>query len=881
VKLKSDQRLRDPKAPPREPAAPAGGTRVVVDGKFFRLGSARFYVKGFSYGPFAPNSAGDHLPERKQLRADLAQLRDLGANVIRLYSAPTPQVLDDLLEFGVQSLVDVPWEKHRCFFEDWSARETARKSVADAAKLVGNHPAVFALSVVNEIPNDVVRFYGHPRVEEFLCELNDSVKQLAPACLTTFANFPTTEFFQPEGFDFCCFNVYLHSANRLGAYLDRLQHIAGDRPLVLGEFGLDSVQEGERAQAALLVEHIHTVFQHGLAGSVIFSFTDEWFTGGRLLDQWGFGVTRADRSPKPAAVAVKQAWQQAPFATEGSAPKVSIVVCAYNAARTLPECLRSLGQIDYPDYEMILVDDGSKDETPRIAEQFPQVIYMRQPNRGLSVARNVGAERATGAIIAYTDADCVVDPDWLRCLVQAMDVQQAEAIGGPNITPHTDGWSAQCVAVSPGNPSHVMLDDCHAEHIPGCNMAFRRETLMRLGGFDPQYRQAGDDVDMCWRLLDEGGSIGYASGGFVWHHRRETVGAYLKQQIGYGKAEALLHFKHPQRFSVAGRCSWHGRIYGSGAAGLPIIPERIYYGPFGLAPFQVIYRHNHYGLWACVTWLEWHVLAAFFLALGFLFWPLWIIPAAMWSATLAVTINAALEAPLPKGAPWWCRPLVAVLHIIQPVIREWRRVTYDLSLWRPRLSAEYLDVSHPAKEIDSRTHDLYWMSSNGLGREKLLAKLVEESRDQHWLGVFTHAWAAWDLKLVGDLWHTIHIYTATEELGENKRFTRARCIVQPTLVNRVMSVAALIWSAAALTTRHPWALAIALAAAGVALFQNLRSRRQCLRAATSLVARAGENAGLTPVAPNGQVLAAPSAEPPPAQWPKECAPSPLAGAAAD
>jgi glycosyltransferase involved in cell wall biosynthesis len=867
-------------APFGESAARGSGTKVVVDGKFFRLGSARFYVKGFSYGPFAANSSGDALPERTQLRRDLAQLRELGANVVRLYSAPTAQLLDDFLEFGVYALIDVPWEKHRCFFEDWSAREAARESVEKTAHSLGNHPAVFAISVVNEIPNDVVRFYGHPRVEAFLSELNDSVKQLAPECLTTFANYPTTEFFQPEGFDFCCFNVYLHSANRLGAYLDRLQHIAGDRPLILGEFGLDSVQEGERAQAALLAEHVHTVFEHGLAGSVIFSFTDEWFTGGRLLDQWGFGVTRADRTPKLAAGAIKSVWEQAPFATDGETPNVSVVVCAYNAARTLPECLKSLGRIDYPNYEVILVDDGSRDETPQIARQFPQVIYVRQPNRGLSVARNVGAERASGSIVAYTDADCVVDPDWLRCLVQAMNSQHVDAIGGPNITPHTDGWSAQCVAVSPGNPSHVMLDDCRAEHIPGCNMAFRRETLLRLGGFDPQYRQAGDDVDMCWRLLDEGGSIGYASGGFVWHHRRETVGAYLKQQIGYGKAEALLHFKHPQRFSLVGRCSWHGRIYGSGTAGLPIIPERIYYGPFGLAPFQVIYRHNHYGLWACVTWLEWHFTAAFFLALGFLFWPLWIIPAAMWSATLAVTINAALEAPLPKEVPWWCRPLVAVLHVIQPALREWRRVTYDLSLWRPKLPDDYLKVSHSAKEIDSRTHDLYWTSSNGLGRENLLGKMVQESRDQNWLGVFSNAWAAWDLKLVGDLWYTILIYTATEELGDNKRFTRARCIVQPTLVNRVISVTSLIWSAAALMTRHPWALAIAIAASGVALVQNLRSRRQCLRAATSLMARAGEKAELTPVNPEGNVPFA--ANTPPAEPASvEYALSPLAGIAAD
>jgi glycosyltransferase involved in cell wall biosynthesis len=866
-------------APHSAPDSRSG--RVQVNGKHFRLDGRRFYLKGYSYGPFAPNSQGEPLPERDQLRADLEVLRSLGANTLRFYSAPSAEVLDNLLEYDIRAVVDVPWEKHRCFFEDWSAREAAANSVASTARAVGDHPAMLAISIVNEIPNDVVRFYGHARIEKFLCELSDSAKQICPDCLTTFANYPTTEFFQPEAFDYCSFNVYLHDLGKLGAYLDRLQHIAGDRPLVLSEFGLDSVREGQLAQSELLASHVRTVFQHGVAGSIIFSFTDEWFTGGRLLDQWGFGVTRADRTLKPAAEAVRDEWARVPFTKGEALPKVSVVVCAYNAARTLPECLRSLGEIDYPEYEVILVDDGSKDHTPEIAAEFPQVRYIRQVNRGLSVARNVGAEHATGEIIAYTDADCVADPDWLRCLVQAMQNQQVDAIGGPNITPHSDGWSAQCVAASPGNPSHVMLDDCRAEHIPGCNMAFRRDVLMKLGGFDPQYRQAGDDVDMCWRLLDEGGSIGYAPGGFVWHHRRETVAAYLKQQIGYGKAEALLHFKHPQRFSVAGHCSWHGRIYGSGTAGLPVVPERIFYGPFGFAPYQVVYRHNHYGMWACVTWLEWHIFAAFFLALGFLFWPLWVITALMWGTTFAVTINAAREAKLPNNAPWWSRPLVAVLHLIQPAIREWRRVTYDLSLWRPELSSEYLRTSHQVKMIDSRTHDLYWDSRTGLGRERLLVRLTRESRDLDWLGVLGNAWAAWDVKLVGDLWHTLHIYTVTEELGNNRRFTRARCIAQPTLVNYVLSTASVVWSVAALISLSYGALAIGCAVSIVSLVQNVRSRRQCLAAATSLVAHAGEQAELTPAGLETESTPADASIKPELQENSspDCALSPLAGIA--
>ena len=551
-------------------------------------------------------------------------------------------------------------------------------------------------------------------------------------------------------------------------------------------------------------------------------------------------------------MALRDAWQEAPFAERGDLPRVSVVVCAYNAASTLRECLMSLSRVDYPDYEVVLVDDGSQDDTPQIAAEFPQVRYIRQTNRGLSFARNVGARHALGEVIAYTDADCVADEDWLRCLLQAMRDQGVPAIGGPNITPHSDGWSAHCVAASPGNPSHVMFDDRYAEHIPGCNMAFRREALMTLGGFDHQYRAAGDDVDFCWRLLDQGGAIGYAPGGFVWHHRRQNVRAYLKQQIGYGRAEALLHFMHPHRFSLFGRCSWHGRIYGSGSTGLPLVPERIYYGAFGFAPFQAVYRHNEYGTWACVTWLEWHAIALFFFALGFLFSPLFLISCAMWSGSLALAVYAARTAALPNGSPWWCRPLVGILHLVQPPVRAWYRVTYDLRLWRPRLLPSYYDVKQGAKVISPHVRDLYWRSDRGFGRETLLQQIVEEAKGLGWLGVFNNAWASWDVKLVGDLWHTLHVQTATEELGGKKRFTRARITAQPTLVNRAVSFASLIWTAAALLSLQPLALGLALLASAGALMQNIRSRRGCLAAATALVARAGERTELVPVDASGQ-----------------------------
>src|SRR5436190_1116459 len=95
-----------------------GDSRVRIDGRLFRIDDRDWYVKGFTYGPFAPNRAGHHLPERHNLLADFAQMRGLGCGAIRLYHAPPREFLDDALAHGIRVLLDVPWEKHRCFFED-------------------------------------------------------------------------------------------------------------------------------------------------------------------------------------------------------------------------------------------------------------------------------------------------------------------------------------------------------------------------------------------------------------------------------------------------------------------------------------------------------------------------------------------------------------------------------------------------------------------------------------------------------------------------------------------------------------------------------------------------------------------------------------------
>ena len=120
---------------------------------------------------------------------------------------------------------------------------------------------------------------------------------------------------------------------------------------------------------------------------------------------------------------------------------------------------------------------------------------------------------ARGEIIAYTDSDCVVDPHWLTLMMRSMVENNFDGCGGPNYAPHEDGWIEASCAASPGAPCHVLVAEDRAEHLAGCNMVFSKAALAKIGGFDAQFRTAGDDVDICWRMLDAGFKLGILAGG--------------------------------------------------------------------------------------------------------------------------------------------------------------------------------------------------------------------------------------------------------------------------------------------------------------------------------------------------------------------------------
>jgi len=747
--------------------------RPVVDGRFFRLGGRKFHVKGLTYGPFAPNDHSEMFPSRDQTARDFQQIRELGANLLRVYYPPPPWLLDLAEEHALKLLIDIPWAKHLCFLDTQKAKAEARETVRRVVKDCGRHPAVFACSVVNEIPAEIVRWSGVRNVTDFIEELIDVAKEEDPDCLCTFASFPPTEFLRPRNIDFVCFNVYLHQRKPFEGYLARLQMLADDKPLLLGEFGIDSLREGEEHKREILSWHIESVFRGGLAGAIIFSFTDDWFRGGQQIVDWAFGLTTRARKLKPSFWAVRDMFQAAPYFSLPRVPKVSVVVASFNGARTLKACLDSLSSLNYPDYEVILVDDGSTDDTPGIARSFPSVRCLRQDNHGLSVARNTGIAAATGEIVAFTDSDCRADEDWLYHLVGALLNSEFVGIGGHNFLPPDDSYVAAAVLVSPGGPAHVMLNDREAEHIPGCNMAFYKWALDEIGGFDPTFRKAGDDVDVCWRLQERGYKIGFSSAGFVWHYRRSTVPAYLKQQAGYGEAEALLARKHPEYFSFFGGGIWRGRIYTASKFAVTLQAPVIYHGTFGSGFFQKLYAPQPVSVLMLCTSLEYHILVTLpLLILSASFESL--LPVALTSLliSLAVCLAAAVQAELPrKKQRFWSRPLVAWLFLLQPIVRGWARYKWRLTAQsQPPVFKRPIDRGEDRPTLEDAN---YW-SDYRVDRYSFLHKTLVKLEAEGWQHKTDTGWNDYDVEIFGSRWSRLRLTTVTEELTGGKSIIRCR-----------------------------------------------------------------------------------------------------------
>jgi glycosyltransferase involved in cell wall biosynthesis len=791
---------------------------VTVDGKFLSLDGKRFTVRGVTYGSFAPRADGALYPDTDQIRSDLTAMRSAGFNVLRTYTTPPRDLLEIAATQGLYVIAGI-------FYPDWrylvgEGRAGQRRIEGAAAtqvktdmRLLAGRREVLAVCIGNEIPSDALRWVGHEKVVSVLDGLVELAHDADPDMLITYGNYPTAEYLTLDRVDIVTFNVFLERTDDLRRYLSRLQNLAGDRPLLLGELGChvgDSLN-AEEAQAVLLEEQIEVALERGACGSCVFAWTDDWHVGPDRVEGWRFGLTRADRSPRPALDRVATAQARRVADLDWQWPSLSAVICAWNSAATLDECLQSVCALDYPGLEVIVIDDGSTDATAEIARRHERARVVTIPHSGLAVARNAGAAAAHGELIAFIDADAYPSPEWPYYLALGMDRSDVVAVGGPNLPPSSDSLIAQAVARAPGGPTHVLLNDDRAEHIPGCNMAFWRDALIGAGGFDPIYTAAGDDVDLCWRMLDRGHAIAFHPAAVVWHHRRGGRRAYLRQQRGYGHAETLVAARHPDRFNGVGAARWRGALYN----GFPplLAGEPIYRGRFGTAAFQSVYRGRSHNL-------DLAHQAGVPIATAML--PLSVSPLApirlVGLAALALivalfAVDMALTRP-PRRSPRLSlrfRAEVAAFSLLQPLARVIGRVASADEIepagrTMPRIAVGY--VSRNGRTV---------MVATPASRDEMMDKLVRYFRDARLKVVAPTGWEEYDSRVL------VSALVAGEVVSSSHLPGSVQIAVRPRLRTVVLGVLVAVAAIAAIAT--PWAAVIVLLGAAVELTRGLWSTR--------------------------------------------------------
>jgi glycosyltransferase involved in cell wall biosynthesis len=240
---------------------------------------------------------------------------------------------------------------------------------------------------------------------------------------------------------------------------------------------------------------------------------------------------------------------------------VSAVVCTRNRAPQLAHALDSLCRqvLDHDLFEVVVVDDGSRDRTREVVERFQSgpitLRYVTQPQQGLSVARNLGAKLAKGSVIAYLDDDAIAAPDWLTEICKAFSESRPRpsCVGGkvlPIWGAPLPGWFprqylSSLTILDKGETMRELTED---EALVGANIAFDREALYAVGGFDPRFTLYGDEIMVLQRMHDREMSIVYAPRVIVEHHvppRRLTVSYLTKRKYLGARGEflVLLHGK--------------------------------------------------------------------------------------------------------------------------------------------------------------------------------------------------------------------------------------------------------------------------------------------------------------------------------------------------
>jgi len=218
-------------------------------------------------------------------------------------------------------------------------------------------------------------------------------------------------------------------------------------------------------------------------------------------------------------------------------PTVSVVIPVRNGEHCIIECLKAVFSQSLKTFEVIVVDGGSQDKTIELAKQFP-VKIVHEDHGSVGGARQVGIENSNGRYIAFTDADCIPERDWLKNLISEFDEVTVGVGGGVHNIGHSLWEKSIALATNTfvGSARSVQgrlfKEKRFVNSISGCNSIYRRETLLEIGGFNTTLSM-NEETELNRRLSAKG-KLTYTPNAVVFHDQRRGLKAFAKQMIAYG-----------------------------------------------------------------------------------------------------------------------------------------------------------------------------------------------------------------------------------------------------------------------------------------------------------------------------------------------------------
>jgi glycosyltransferase involved in cell wall biosynthesis len=229
---------------------------------------------------------------------------------------------------------------------------------------------------------------------------------------------------------------------------------------------------------------------------------------------------------------------------------ISVIVPTKNSQRRIEMCLNSLMHQSYSNYEIIVVDGHSSDDTLNIVSKFPVRVFFEDGGTRAS-ACNVGISNAKGEIVAFTDDDCVVPENWLENIARNFTNRELQVLGGPSLTPPESTRLEKALGATYTQVIHLTaFGNRSGENVGGCNSAYRRRTVIDLGGFNEKLITA-EETELHYRIYQNGGKIFYDPNMTVFHFSRASFRLFFKQFYRYGVGKGYMLREHLETLGVS------------------------------------------------------------------------------------------------------------------------------------------------------------------------------------------------------------------------------------------------------------------------------------------------------------------------------------------